>query len=151
MKVVKHTFYHFLVHLALFTGATLLIPVITSAVDNKGVPWVLSPVTFFGGIMLVMISAFLLYKVKRSVPALIQSFGAMIFLPGALNVLFSVLDINDLFNSASGVAGMSFIKPATEFYIHHSVPALLGVAASYMAIGGVMYWMGLKLRNPFNR
>ena len=143
MQVVKHTFTHLFVHLALFTGCALLIPIITTAIETESAP--LFSAQFLGGILLILISAFFLYQMKESIPGLLQSLGSMIFLPGALNVLLSTLNVENLFNSAKGITGMSFMEPVATYYISHSVPTVLSVAAVYMAVGGVLYWTGHKV------
>ncbi len=149
MRIVKHTFTHVFVHLALFTGCALLIPIITNAVEQEATP--LFSAQFLGGILLILVSAFFLYQMKESFPGLLQSLGSMIFLPGALNVLLSILNVESLFNSAKGITGMSFVEPVATYYLSHSVPAVLSVAAVYMAVGGVLYWTGNKMDNIKDR
>ncbi len=144
MRILHHTVGHVFIHLALFTGCALLIPVATSALEGD-VSWASS--SFFGGVLLILVSAFFLYRIKESTSGLLQGLGGMIFLPGALNVLLSVLNIEALFESANGITGMTFVEPVAKYYISHSVPAVLSVAAVYMAIGGTLYWIGTKLDN----
>lgn len=142
MKVVKHTAGHIFVHLALFTACALLIPVVSAAVDSKENVWLSSPAIVTASALLIIVCVFLMYRIKESIYGMMQSIGAMIFLPGALNVVFSVFNINDFLASGNGITGMAVMKPVAEFYIHHSVPTILSVAAVYMAIGGALYWTG---------
>lgn len=142
MKVVKHTAGHIFVHLALFTACALLIPVVSSAVDSQENVWLASPAIVTASALLIVVCVFLMYRIKESIYGMLQSIGAMIFLPGALNVVFSVFNVNDFFASGNGITGMAVMKPVAEFYIHHSVPTILSVAAVYMAIGGALYWTG---------
>lgn len=142
MKVVKHTLWHAFVHMALFTACALLIPVVSAAVDRGESVWASSTATITASALLIIVCVYLMYKIKESISGMMQSIGAMIFLPGALNVLFSIFDINDFLASGEGITGMAVMKPVAEFYIHHSVPTILSVAAVYMAIGGALYWTG---------
>ncbi|HLF54744.1 MAG TPA: hypothetical protein VI612_03420 [Candidatus Nanoarchaeia archaeon] len=144
MKILHHTVGHIFVHAAMFTGCALLIPVATSALDGNS-SWASS--SFIGGVLLILVSGFFLYRIKESTSGLLQGLGGMMFLPGALNVLLSVLNIESLFDSANIITGMAFIEPVTKYYISHSVPSVLSVAAVYMAIGGTLYWVGTKLDN----
>jgi len=139
MKILRHTFIHVFVHVALFTGCALLIPVITAAVEQEEV---LVSSQFLGGILLVLVSAFLLYRIKENFPALLQSLGKIVFLPGALNVLFTFLNVDNMFETAKGISGMMVVEPVARYYIGHGVPTVLSVAAVYMAVGGVLYWTG---------
>ena len=145
MKVVHHAVSHVLIHLALFSGFALLIPVIGSALESDSTPWVASPSVFFGGIMLIIISAFLLYRVKESISGTLQSLGAAIFIPGALSVITAVIDLKD-FLKGSKIAGLSVVEPVADYYISHSVPVVLSVAAVYLFVGGTLYWVGNKLQ-----
>ena len=138
MKILRHTFTHVFVHLALFTGCALLIPAIAAALEQEEVQ-VTAP--FLGGVLLMLVSAFFLYQIKESVPGLLQGLGTIIFMPGVLSVLFSLLNIDVLFES-TGITGNVVIEPVARYYIDHSVPAILSVAAVYMAVGGMLYWTG---------
>jgi len=145
-KLVHHASHHILIHLGLFAGFALLIPVMTNALENHASPWELSPEVFFGGIMLVIISAFLLYRVKESFPGMLQSLGGTIFIPGAINVISGIFNVKDFLVSQSGLTGMTVMKPVADFYMTHSVPAVLSVAALYLFVGGTLYWVGHKLQ-----
>jgi hypothetical protein len=152
MKVVRHTAMHIFVHVALFTACALLIPVVSSAFDGTS-EWKESHATITASVLLIVVCVYLMYKMKESVPDVLRSFGGMIFLPGALNVLFSMFSFENFFSSAQNVTGMAVIAPAVKFYIEHSVPTIMTVAAVYMAVGGVMYWSGNiidKVRNKFS-
>ena len=144
MNLLHHATSHVIVHIALFSGFALLVPTVGAAFEQGTSPWVASPNVFFAGTVLVFISAFMLYRIKESASAMLQSLGANIFLPGALSVLGSVLSIQDVI-SGNGITGMAVIKPVAEIYVHHSVPTLLSVAAVYLLIGGVLYWIGNKM------
>lgn len=141
MKVVNHTAMHVFVHIALFTACALLIPVISSAFDGTS-EWKESHATITASVLLIIVCVYLMYKTKESIPEVLRSFGSMIFLPGALNVLFSIFKPDSLFSSAGNITGMAIVEPAVKFYIEHSVPTIMSVAAVYMAVGGVLYWTG---------
>ncbi|MEM3154473.1 MAG: hypothetical protein QW165_02800 [Candidatus Woesearchaeota archaeon] len=141
MKVVRHTAMHVFVHVALFTACALLIPVVSSAFDGTS-EWKESHATITASVLLIIVCVYLMYKLKESVPDVLRSFGGMIFLPGALNVLLSMVNFESFFSSAQNVTGMAFVAPAVKFYIEHSVPTIMTVAAVYMAIGGTLYWTG---------
>jgi len=145
-RLVHHASHHILIHLGLFAGFALLIPVMSNAFDQKVVPWVLAPSIFFGGMMLIVISAFLLYRVKESFSGMLKSLGVTIFIPGALSLLTGVLNITDVLKANSSVTGMAVIGPVAEFYVSHSVPTILSVAAIYLFVGGVLYWVGNKMQ-----
>lgn len=144
MKVVHHAVSHVLIHLALFSGFALLVPSVGAAFEQGVSPWVASPNVFFGGMMLIIVSAFMLYRIKESVASTLQSLGITIFLPGALSVVSSVLTFRDLFEN-SGISGMSVVQPVADYYVTHSVPTVLSVAAVYLLVGGLLYWAGNKL------
>lgn len=144
MKVVHHAVSHVMIHAALFSGFALLVPTVSAAFEQKVSPWVASPNVFFGGMMLVIVSAFMLYRVKESVSSTLKSLGITIFLPGALSVVSSVLTFRDIVEG-SGISGMSVVRPVADYYVSHSVPTVLSVAAVYLLIGGVLYWTGNKL------
>ncbi|MBI4146676.1 hypothetical protein HY489_05060 [Candidatus Woesearchaeota archaeon] len=146
MRIVHHASHHILIHLGLFSGFALLIPVITKAFEQNAKPWILEPSIFFGGVMLVIISAFLLYRVKENMPDVLQSLGAMIFLPGAINVISGVINIHDFLTTKTSLSGMAVVKPIAQFYVEHSVPSVLSVAAVYLFIGGMLYWIGYKMQ-----
>ena len=150
MKVVHHAVSHVLIHAALFSGFALLVPTVSAAFEQKTSPWVASPNVFFGGVMLVIVSAFLLYRVKETLADTLKTLGMTIFLPGALSVVSSVLTFQDLF-SAKGISGMTVVKPVAEYYVSHSVPTVLSVAAVYLLIGGVLYWTGNKMNQIKNK
>lgn len=141
MKVVNHTAMHIFVHLALFTACALLIPVVSAAFDGKNV-WHDSHAVITASVLLIVVCVYLMYKAKESVSEVLRSFGSMIFLPGALNVLFTLFKPDSFFHSAQNMTGMAVIEPAVMFYIEHSVPTIMSVAAVYMALGGVLYWTG---------
>ena len=143
MKLIRHSFHHIIIHLALFSGFALLVPAITQAVNEEVSPWTVAPTAFFAAVMLVVTSLVLLRQIKESMPELLQSFVKMLFLPGALSVVFSVLQAESL----NVLSGYSVLSPAFEFYVYHSVPTVLSVAAVYMCIGGVTYWIGHKIEN----
>lgn len=152
MKVVRHTAMHIFVHVALFTACALLIPVVSSAFDGTSA-WKESHATIMASILLIVVCIYLMYTLKESVPEVLRSFGGMIFLPGALNVLFSMINFESFFSSAQNVTGMAVVAPAVKFYIEHSVPTIMTVAAVYMAVGGVLYWSGNiidKVRDKFS-
>ncbi|RMD57609.1 hypothetical protein D6825_03475 [Candidatus Woesearchaeota archaeon] len=146
MRFIKHSAHHVLIHLSLFSGFAVLIPITTQAFEKSMKPWVVSPSIFTAGTMLILISALMLYRVKNSLSGVLQSLGYTIFIPGAISLLSGVMELNDLLEGSS-ITGLSVIKPVAEYYIHHSVPTVLSVAAVYLFIGGVLYWLGSKLDN----
>lgn len=145
MRFVKHTIGHFFIHVVLFAGFALLIPVMSDAWDQQAAPWTVAPSIFAGGVLLVVVSAFLMYKMKESVSDVLQSLGQMMFIPGALNVLFSFMNADKFFTSLRGLTGGAIIEPAAQFYISHSVPTIMSIAAIYMCVGGIIYWIGRKM------
>lgn len=149
MKVVKHTVWHVFVHVALFTACALLIPLISTAIDGGSI-WG-SPAVLTASLLLVIACVSLMYRMKESVSGVLQSLGGMIFLPGMLNVVLSVFNADEFFKSESAVAGMAVLKPVAKFYIDHSVPTILSVAAVYMAFGGAMYWTGQLIDKTKNK
>jgi hypothetical protein len=152
MKVVHHTAMHVFVHLALFTACALLIPVVSSAFDGSSA-WKESQSTIMASVLLIIVCVYLMYKTKDSVPDVLRSFGSMIFLPGALNVFLSMFKVENFFASAQNMTGMAIVEPAVRFYIDHSVPTIMSVAAVYMAVGGTLYWTGTiieKFREKFS-
>jgi hypothetical protein len=152
MKVVRHTAMHIFVHVALFTACALLIPVVSSAFDGTSA-WKESHATITASILLIVVCIYLMYTLKESIPEVLRSFGGMIFLPGALNVLFSMINFESFFSSTQNVTGMAVVAPVLKFYIEHSVPTIMTVAAVYMAVGGVLYWSGNiidKVRSKFS-
>ncbi len=151
MRILRHTTHHVLFHLGLFAGFALLIPVVSKALETSVEPWKVAPETFFGGAMLVLISAFLLYRVKESVPDLLQSLGFAMFIPGGLNVISSVFNVKEFITQKPTMTGFAVIQPVAEFYIVHSVPDVLSVAAVYLFVGGMFYWVGLKMNQAKNK
>ncbi len=151
MRIVKHTIAHFFIHLVLFTGFALLVPVMTAAWDTKTPPWQVATPVFIAGALLIVVSAFLLHRMKESVPEVMQSLGQMMFIPGAFNVLFSFFSSEKFFASLRGITGGAVIEPAAKFYISHSVPTILSVAAVYMCVGGILYWVGRKIADAKDR
>ncbi len=152
MKVVHHTAVHVFVHIALFTACALLIPVVSSAFDGTGA-WKDSHATITASVLLIIVCVYSMYRMKDSIPDVLRSFGGMIFLPGALSVMFGMFKVDHLFSSAQNMTGMSIVEPAVRFYIDHSVPAIMSVAAVYMAVGGALYWTGSlidKVRDKFS-
>lgn len=145
MQFIRHSFYHVLIHLALFSGFAILIPVITKAFETQAKPWAVSPSIFGAGMMLVAVSAVMLYRMKEDIPHVLQSMGATIFLPGAISLLSGILSFKDLLTDSS-ISGLAVVKPVAEFYIEHSVPTVLSVAAVYLFIGGMLYWLGHKFQ-----
>lgn len=145
MRLVKHTIGHFFIHLALFAGFALLVPVMGDAWDKQAAPWTVSPNQFWGGAMLVLICIFLMYRLKESISDVLQSLGQMMFIPGALNVLFSFFNADKVFTALRGITGGAIIEPAAKFYVGHSVPTIMSIAAIYMCIGGIVYWIGRKM------
>lgn len=144
MNILHHATSHVIVHIALFSGFALLVPTVSAAFEQGTSPWVASPNIFFAGTVLVFISAFMLYRIKESASGMLQSLGANIFLPGALSVLGSVLSLQELL-SGNSITGMAVVKPVAEYYVNHSVPTMLSVAAVYLLIGGALYWVGNKM------
>lgn len=152
MKVVHHTAVHVFVHIALFTACALLIPVVSSAFDGTSA-WKDSQSTITASILLIIVCVYSMYRMKDSISDVLRSFGGMIFLPGALSVLFSLFQVDHLFSSAQNMTGMAIVEPAVRFYIDHSVPTIMSVAAVYMAVGGALYWTGAlidKVRDKFS-
>lgn len=145
MRVIHHTTHHVLFHLGLFSGFALLVPVITKAIEQSVRPWTIAPETFYAGVMLVIISAFLLYRVKERFPDLLKSLGFAMFIPGGINVISGIININDILAQKPSITGLAVVKPIAEFYVHHSVPSVLSVAAVYLFVGGLLYWIGIKL------
>lgn len=140
MKAVKHTVQHVFVHIALFTACALLIPVVSAWLNKESLAASASILT--ASILLIIVCVGMMYKMKESVPEVLRSFGSMIFLPGMLNVVFSVFSVEDFFHSSQNVTGMAMLQPVAHYYIEHSVPSVLSVAAVYMALGGLLYWAG---------
>lgn len=151
MRIVHHTTHHVLFHLGLFAGFALLIPVITKALETTQEPWKIAPETFFGGVMLIVISAFLLYRVKESLPDLLQSLGFAMFLPGGINVVSSVFNVKEFIAQETSITGLAVVQPVAQFYVEHSVPSVLSVAAVYLFVGGMLYWVGLKWNQAKNK
>ena len=150
MRFIHHTVYHILFHLGLFSGLALLVPVMTKAIDEQTSPILLSPSVFFAGFMLVVISTFLLYLAKGNLQGLLKSLGTTMYISGTLTVLTGMLDIVHITNTAT-FTGSVVLSTLTEFYVHHSAPSVLSVAAVYLAIGGLMYRIGLKIENVKDR
>lgn len=140
MKAVKHTVHHVFIHISLFTACALLIPVVSAWLNKESLSSSAGIIT--ASVLLIVVCVVMMYNMKESVPEVLRSFGAMIFLPGMLNVLFSVFSVDDFFRSNHNMTGMAVLQPVAHFYIEHSVPSVLSVAAVYMAIGGVLYYTG---------
>lgn len=98
--------------------------------------------TLAASILLIVVSIFFVYKIKDSLSGMLKSIGAMVFLPGALTVIFSVFSADSLLNTIANINWLSLLLPIANFYIHHSVPGVLSIASVYMLIGGIMYWIG---------
>lgn len=166
MRFVKHTAVHIFVHLALFTALAMLIPIVsvwlaqdTSAIsttnetinettlleEDELVSQGLSSGqknTLAASIMLIIVSVIFVYRIKESLAGMLKSIGAMVFLPGALTVIFTVFSPDRFMNFIANTNWLSLLLPIIDFYIHHSVPGVISVAAVYMMIGGFMYWIG---------
>lgn len=154
MRFIKHTANHLLIHLALFSGFAILVPVMTQSFEKSLAPWAVSSSIFSAGMMLILVSVIMLYKVKETVPDTLLSAGTTIFLPGALSLVSGIVNFHAFEDSS--ITGLAVIQPIADFYVHHSVPTVLSVAAVYMFIGGILYWVGhmfqkVKDRNPFSQ
>jgi hypothetical protein len=72
-----------------------------------------------------------------------RSIGATMFIPGAFTTISQVVDLR----SNTLTTGFSILDDITQFYISHSAPEAVEVAAAYLAIGGMLYWTGTALKS----
>ena len=143
MKLLEHSFGHLFVHITLFSGFALLLPSMTSALEQHTKPWLASPIFFAVGSLLVIVSIAILYQIKQSVPNVLRTLGATMFIPGALTTVSQVIELR----SNTLTTGFSILDDVTQFYISHSAPEAVEVAAAYLAIGGMLYWTGTALKS----
>jgi len=141
MRVVKDTILHVFVHIALFTALALLIPVVSARI-NKEASWVANANTLTASILLIIICVVMMYKIKQSTIGVFKSLGGMMFLPGFLAVFFGIFSAEKIVTSIQNITGAAIVQPVADFYIRHSIPSVLSVAAVYMAVGGAIYWIG---------
>ena len=142
MKLLEHSFGHLFVHITLFSGFALLIPSMTIALEKNTSPWLASPLFFGLCSLLVLVSIALLYQLKQSVPSVLRTLGATMFIPGVLTTISQVVDLR----SNTLTTGFSILDSVSSFYISHSAPEAVEVAAAYLAIGGMLYWTGTALK-----
>ena len=144
MKIVRNTFTIIIYHVMLFLGFALLHPAITSAIEEKSVPWGTAPFYFWFGIFFIFISGYLIYRVKESFSKALQKFGFSIFIPGGVALFFNFFSAEDLFGSFS-FSGVSVAQIVSKNYVFGDLTASLGVSAVYLFFGGLLYWMGHKI------
>ncbi|MAG47054.1 hypothetical protein CL617_00480 [archaeon] len=144
MRFMRNTFNHVIAHIILFLGLSLLHPVLASAVESSSAPWSGNGFYFWPAIFLVFISAYLIYRAKEKTAEFLQSFGMMVFLPGALALILNFYSADGFF-SGVGITGGSVVQYFADWYISHSEGIATSVSAVYLFIGGFSFWMGHKL------
>ncbi|PIN75021.1 hypothetical protein COV18_04655 [Candidatus Woesearchaeota archaeon CG10_big_fil_rev_8_21_14_0_10_37_12] len=145
MKIVHHTAGHLIMHLALFAGFALLQPSFVAALEASTSPWNASPHYFWIGVILVLVSAFVLYRLKETIPDTLKAMGATVFIPGGLTLIFGFVTLDELLGMSS-ISGNFAVQSMAEWYVSHSVPTIMSVAAAYLFVGGMLYWAGHKIQ-----
>lgn len=146
MRLVHHSIGHIIVHLTLFTGFAMLVPAIALALEENTTPWLASPLSFGAGSILIIASILILFEVKESISSMLRSLGITMFIPGVITTLSQVLNIPSLLRSTGTLTGFVILNDISQFYIEHAAPKVIEVAAAYLAIGGMLYWLGTQMK-----
>ncbi|MBN1644475.1 hypothetical protein JW851_00345 [Candidatus Woesearchaeota archaeon] len=137
----------FIAHFVYIAGLSIMIPLLffvffpehlwTSVVYAKSM--------IFFAVGLVVISAFVLYIYNNSIGRTFFSLGLATFVPGSLALVFSVYNKEFVFGFIrTYLKQFNLIEPYLDTYLAHSMPRVWALTVSYILIGVIFIWLGIR-------
>jgi len=133
-------------HIGFFSGVGMLLPILSQAWENSVKPWLLSPVGFFIGLALIIVSVAIIAYAAGSFSKVLKSVGWLIMIPGVIAILFSVFGEFKVWTwTQTHVTGFTIIEPGVRWLVHHSVPSAAFLGGIYIIVGVFFLWAGRKV------
>ena len=137
---------HAFSHASYFSGISLLIPSLNTAMETQTFPWESIPKLFWIALGLIVIGVFCMFWAEKKISRLLVKLGWMMVVPGMLALLFSFASSDGFFNfGRQSVTGFSVVEPVVQFLVDHQVPKTVNLGAIYVFFGLIFVWVGNKL------
>ena len=135
-------------HLGFFSGVGMLLPIMSQAWELHIRPWLHSPMGFFIGIGLVVLSIAVIAYMAGSIHKVFRSVGWLLLIPGVIAILFTTFGEIQVWSWAqNSITGFSVAEPAIRWLVYHSVPSAAIIGGVYILLGIMFIWAGRKLYN----